>query len=96
VWPGECLIDAYCGSGFFSKQLVSNFSRIQGIEWSEAAVRTAKETATDKESYIAGSVEAHLATALLACDPMQTTLLLNPLRKEYRPMPCGRFWKTHP
>ncbi|MEI8294358.1 MAG: class I SAM-dependent RNA methyltransferase [bacterium] len=75
---GEYLIDAYCGSGFFAKKLLPHFHRIHGIEWSEAAVRSARETATQNETYVAGSVEAHLSEALAACDSLQTTLLLDP------------------
>jgi len=74
----EYLIDAYCGSGFFSKKLLSNFDRLLGIEWSDAAVRSAQENASQKESYIAGSVEAHLSQALMGCASADTTLLLDP------------------
>jgi len=74
----DFLIDAYCGSGFFSKRLLPHFNRIHGIEWSEGAVRTAKETATEKETYVAGSVEAHLSQALLNGVAAETTLLLDP------------------
>jgi 23S rRNA (uracil1939-C5)-methyltransferase len=74
----DFLIDAYCGFGFFSKRLLPHFNRILGIEWSEGAVRAANETATEKETYIAGSVEAHLSHALLTGAAAQTTLLLDP------------------
>ena len=74
----ERLIDAYCGAGFFTKNLLSNFQVVLGIEWSEGAIRSARETATDKETYITGSVEAHLSQALLSGNPAQTTLLLDP------------------
>ena len=74
----DFLIDAYCGSGFFSKRLLPHFKRIHGIEWSEGAVRTANETATEKETYVAGSVEAHLSQALLSGAAAETTLLLDP------------------
>jgi len=74
----EYLIDAYCGSGFFSKRLLPHFNRILGIEWSDGAVRSAMEGASAKEAYIAGSVEAHLSQALLGGTSADTTLLLDP------------------
>jgi 23S rRNA (uracil1939-C5)-methyltransferase len=74
----EYLIDAYCGSGFFSKRLLPHFNRILGIEWSDGAVRSAMEGASAKEAYIAGSVEAHLSQALLGGTSADTTLLVDP------------------
>ena len=74
----EFLIDAYCGAGFFSKRLLQNFHRILGIEWSEGAVRGARETATEKETYLVGSVEAHLSESFRAGEAAQTTLLVDP------------------
>lgn len=74
----DYLIDAYCGSGFFSKRLLPHFTRILGIEWSDGAIRSARETASVKETYIAGSVEAHLPHALLGGTSADTTLLLDP------------------
>lgn len=74
----EFLIDAYCGAGFFSKRLLPNFHRILGIEWSEGAVRSARETATEKETYLVGSVEAHLSESFRGGEAAQTTLLVDP------------------
>jgi 23S rRNA (uracil1939-C5)-methyltransferase len=74
----ELLIDAYCGAGFFSKRLLPNFDRILGIEWSEGAIRSARESASEQETYVIGSVEAHLSQALIAGTASQTTLLLDP------------------
>lgn len=74
----ELLIDAYCGAGFFSKNLLQNFNRLIGIEWSEGAVRSAQESASEKETYLVGSVEAHLSQVLRTGDPALTTLLLDP------------------
>lgn len=72
------LVDAYCGAGFFSKKLAHGFERIIGIEWSAGAVRAAKATASEKESYLSGSVETHLAHALESSPPEITSLLLDP------------------
>jgi 23S rRNA (uracil1939-C5)-methyltransferase len=54
------LIDAYCGTGFFAKALLDKFERVIGIDWDRFAIAAAKETATDKETYIAGDVEEGL------------------------------------
>lgn len=72
------LVDAYCGAGFFSKKLVARFQQIIGIEWSAGAVRAAKATAAENESYLAGAVESHLAQALASSPPAETALLLDP------------------
>jgi len=56
----DLLIDAYCGAGFFAKALLNKFKRVVGIDWDKFAIAAAKENATDKETYIAGDVEAEL------------------------------------
>ena len=56
----QLLIDAYCGAGFFAKALLDKFERVIGIDWNKFAIAVAKENATEKETYIAGDVEAEL------------------------------------
>lgn len=56
----DLLIDAYCGAGFFAKALLNKFERVVGIDWNTFAIAVAKENATEKETYIAGDVEAEL------------------------------------
>ena len=51
------LIDAYCGAGFFAKALLDKFERVIGIDWDKFAIANAKESATPKETYVAGDVE---------------------------------------
>ena len=75
---GKLLVDAYCGAGFFAKRLRGRFGSVTGIEWSEAAVRSARVDAIETETYLAGAVEAHLATALENSLPEETALLLDP------------------
>ena len=75
---GDLLVDAYCGAGFFSKKLRPGFQKIIGIEWSDAAVRAARMDATEKETYISGSVENHLRDSLPATREAQATLLVDP------------------
>jgi tRNA/tmRNA/rRNA uracil-C5-methylase (TrmA/RlmC/RlmD family) len=57
----DLLIDAFCGAGFFAKALVDKFKRIIGIDWDRFAIASAKENASEKETYVAGDVEAELA-----------------------------------
>ncbi len=59
----EVLIDAYCGAGFFAKALLGKFECIIGIDWDKFAIDAARENATEKETYIAGDVEAELGRA---------------------------------
>lgn len=74
----ELLVDAYCGAGFFAKALMDKFQRIAGIDWDRFAIAAAKENATEKETYIAGDVEAGLRSALQDCDVDKTVLILDP------------------
>jgi tRNA/tmRNA/rRNA uracil-C5-methylase (TrmA/RlmC/RlmD family) len=59
----ELLIDAYCGAGFFAKALLNKFKRVIGIDWDKFAIAAARESATEKETYIASDVEAELQQA---------------------------------
>src|SRR5205085_6081038 len=77
--PGqELLIDAFCGAGFFAKALVDKFQRVVGIDWDRFAIAAARENATERETYIAGNVEAELEAQLRQCDLEKTTLVLDP------------------
>ena len=72
------LVDAYCGAGYFSKKLVSQFNKIIGIEWSAGAVRAARSPAAENETYLEGAVETHLPEALKTSPREATALLLDP------------------
>src|SRR6266508_2048056 len=72
----ELLIDAYCGAGFFAKALLDKFERVIGIDWDRFAIATAKENATEKETYIAGDVETELLRRLES--RRSTTLIVDP------------------
>ena len=81
----ELLVDAFCGAGFFAKALVGKFQRIVGIDWDRFAIAAAKENATEKETYIAGDIEAELAQvgAVHRTGPSQTGI-------------CGRLGSSAP
>ncbi|CAN5560852.1 hypothetical protein BH09VER1_BH09VER1_38810 [soil metagenome] len=77
--PGGCLlIDAFCGAGFFAKQLRGLFKLVVGIEWSADAVRMARQGVSDDEIYLLGDVKTHLPPAFMAAASTGTTLLLDP------------------
>jgi 23S rRNA (uracil1939-C5)-methyltransferase len=85
----ELLIDAYCGAGFFAKALLDKFQRVIGIDWDRFAIETARQNATEKETYIAGDVDEELTRANLTALSSQvsgsnisvssaTTLIVDP------------------
>lgn len=76
----ELLIDAYCGAGFFAKALLERFERVVGIDWDRFAIEAANETATARETYIAGDVDSVLADfqARADTDGDKTTLIVDP------------------
>ena len=75
---GQALVDAYCGAGFFSKRLRAHFAVVTGIEWSEGAIRHAREDASENETYLAGSVENHILTVLGGVPLDQSALIVDP------------------
>lgn len=72
------LIDAFCGSGLFAKQLAPLFDKVVGIEANEHAIESARRSALPNESYACGDVEAHLGEVLSAHDAARTTVVLDP------------------
>ncbi|HET9857514.1 MAG TPA: class I SAM-dependent RNA methyltransferase [Chthoniobacterales bacterium] len=74
----DLLIDAFCGAGFFAKALVDKFERIVGIDWDRFAIAAANESASTKETYIAGDVETELRSALEKCDRDKTAVIVDP------------------
>jgi 23S rRNA (uracil1939-C5)-methyltransferase len=75
---GGALVDAYCGSGFFTRKLRGGFESAIGIEWSGAAVAAARELAAGNDTYLEGSVEGLLATTLQRSGPARTVLVADP------------------
>src|SRR5437588_3065216 len=74
----ELLIDAFCGAGFFAKAVVDKFERIVGIDWDRFAIAAAQENASEKETYIAGDVDANLNSILGQSDADQTAVIVDP------------------
>jgi tRNA/tmRNA/rRNA uracil-C5-methylase (TrmA/RlmC/RlmD family) len=76
--PGELLVDAYCGAGFFAKRLGPKFRQTIGIEWSSDAIRHARADAREGETYLSGDVALHLRRALDVAPAVGTTVVLDP------------------
>jgi tRNA/tmRNA/rRNA uracil-C5-methylase (TrmA/RlmC/RlmD family) len=72
----ELLIDAYCGAGFFAKRLLDKFERVIGIDWDRFAIQAAQETATAKETYVAGDIDTELRRIEVA--NQKTTVIVDP------------------
>ena len=72
------LVDAYCGSGLFARALAGQFERVVGIEENEAAVASARRSASERESYIAAEVSSVLGDVLSQHPAAQTTVLIDP------------------
>ncbi len=72
------LIDAFCGSGLFAKQLAPLFEKVIGIDENTHAIESATRTAAPHEHYICGDVATHLADIFAGHDATRTTLILDP------------------
>ncbi|MBA2623514.1 MAG: class I SAM-dependent RNA methyltransferase [Chthoniobacterales bacterium] len=72
------LVDAYCGSGFFTKRLAARFERVVGIEWDRLAVATAEQNAGANETYIAGDADLEVNRALAGVDLGTTSAIVDP------------------
>jgi 23S rRNA (uracil1939-C5)-methyltransferase len=75
---GECLIDAYCGAGFFIKRLRERFERVVGLEWDARAVAAARRDALPHEEYLCGDAAEHHAVALQSAPLASTWLVTDP------------------
>ena len=76
--PGELLIDAYCGAGFFTKRLAPKFNCVVGIEWDRYAVAAAQEKAAPNETYIGGDVDSEFDRQLRESSAAATAVVLDP------------------
>ncbi len=80
ILPNEAklLIDAFCGAGFFTKRLASQFERVVGIDWDRFAIGAAQKEAADNENYIGGDVTAELRWLLQQSHLPSTALIVDP------------------
>ncbi|MBS0656649.1 MAG: class I SAM-dependent RNA methyltransferase [Verrucomicrobia bacterium] len=75
---GASLVDAYCGAGWFIKELRGRFAQCLGLEWDRYAVEEARKDALDHERYLEGDVALLLPEALANVSKTDTTLILDP------------------
>ncbi len=80
ITPGGLLVDAYCGAGFFARQLHEKYEKVIGIEENPFAIAHARSLATAKEQYFIGDVADQLPAALeqSGFEGGQTSVLLDP------------------
>jgi 23S rRNA (uracil1939-C5)-methyltransferase len=74
----KLLIDAFCGAGFFTKRLASQFERVVGIDWDRFAIAAAQKDAAANEAYVAGDVTTELLWILQQGDLTSTALIVDP------------------
>ena len=72
------LVDAYCGVGFFARDLRERFETVVGLEWDARAVEEAQKTAAVHERYIAGDVAVTLSEILANKASADTLLIVDP------------------
>jgi tRNA/tmRNA/rRNA uracil-C5-methylase (TrmA/RlmC/RlmD family) len=73
---GGVAIDAYCGAGFFGHALAGQLERVIGVDWNEAAISIARESAGSNETYVCGDVSETIESLLANEKP--GTVLLDP------------------
>ena len=73
---GEVLLDAYCGSGFFSHPFAGHFKKIVGLDWNAHAIARARAVAAPNEQYICANVSDVIAAVLAEHGPQ--TVVLDP------------------
>ena len=72
------LLDAYCGAGFFAKNLRERFASVVGVEWDARAVAVAGRNAAPHEAYRCGDVAALLPGELARMPTAGSLLILDP------------------
>ena len=77
---GTC-VEGYAGGGFFTKELVSRFARVEMIESDARLVRDAKRELTQDVVIHEGRVEDYLSPRLSALSQENVSVLLDPPRE---------------
>ncbi len=77
----DLAIDAYCGGGFFTTELIGKFNRVIGIEQDSRSLRDAHRIKAKNLALIEGAVENELEAILRENNLSQTALLLDPPRE---------------
>jgi len=85
----RCLVDLYCGVGFFSIELAGAVESFVGVEYDQRAIQSAQRNAAARNisngRFVAATVEEALPEILKRFPPQTTTVILDPPRKGCRP-----------
>lgn len=74
-------IDAYCGGGFFTSELVKKFTRVTGIEKDARSLKDARRIASGQLRLVEGDVAVELEPVLRETNLASAGLLLDPPRE---------------
>jgi SAM-dependent methyltransferases related to tRNA (uracil-5-)-methyltransferase len=74
----DVLVDACCGSGFFSKRLRSRCKHVIGIDWDRHAIAAARKDAGPNEQYYAGDIDIELPRILEENQNQSLSLIVDP------------------
>jgi tRNA/tmRNA/rRNA uracil-C5-methylase (TrmA/RlmC/RlmD family) len=96
----RCLIDTYCGVGFFSIELADLVERYAGVEVDRPAIKAARANAARRGrsngEFISGRTEDNLPDLLRKFDPARTTLILDPPRTGCPPHSLQQLRRVRP
>jgi len=96
----RCLVDLYCGVGFFGIEMAGAVESFVGVEYDRRAIQSAQRNATARNinngQFIAGEVEVVLPELLKRFSPQATTVLLDPPRKGCWPQTLQLLRETRP
>lgn len=94
------LVDAYSGTGLYSRHFARRYRNVVGIEWSQSGVRRAREAARQEGlphvQFEAGDVAEFLPAVLDQVNSPDTTLIINPPAVGVEPVVCETILGTTP
>lgn len=99
--PGlPALVDAYCGTGLYSRHFAGRYRQATGIEWSTGGVRRAREAAREAGlrhlEFVEGDVAEHLPAALARSASAETAVIINPPAVGVDPLVCDTLLEHQP
>ena len=96
----RCLVDAYCGVGFFSLELAARVEAFVGVEYDRTAVRAARvnqqRRGVTNGEYLEGKTEELLPALLERFKAAETTYLLDPPRTGCKPDSLAQIRQAGP
>jgi 23S rRNA (uracil1939-C5)-methyltransferase len=96
----RCLVDVYCGVGFFALELAGDVEAFAGIEYDRMAIRAARNNARLRNvtngEFVAGDAGEALPAVLEKFDRTKTALILDPPRTGCRPAAIEELRRLQP